>query len=458
MRVKEVESMKKKWICLLTALALAVGVCVAEPMASGAAALELTPGSCAMTIYPRDTRTADLFEGDLDDLDIVLDLYKVADAVKRPGYDIYSYRFDPNGLYKDLSVSAEPTAEEWRSLAQSAGKIALTPAADGTGAPQDSPEEAGVGIKEKIEGLDPGLYLVIARNSGVTDIDRYKIAIQGSDNIATIANSDEYTYIFSPELISVPMRGEDGTLDVSSNSPTGEDGPMTGMSEAHHTYDPDRWVYDVNVYLKPVRVKRYGSLVIGKKLRVYESEEEVLNEADKPAGQNEKVTFVFRAEWTQKDENGNDVPGSRVGSITFDSATDREKKILIDRIPIGTDITVTEIYSGASYREEGGAYTRNVRVAGADIYKGVAVLDETGRVTTVISELENPVEELEPSVSFTNTYDGRQKKGFGIDNEFEYDENGNWKWIKDGADTGERFHYDYAGQGGQGAQESPGTP
>lgn len=439
--------MKKKWICLFTALALTVGVCVAEPMASGAAALELKPGSCAMTIYPRDIRTTDLFEGDLDNLDIVLDLYKVADAVKRPGYDIYSYGFDPNGLYKGLSVSADPTAEEWRNLAQSAGKIALTPAADGGSTPQDSPEKAGVDIKEKIEELDPGLYLIIARNKGVTDINKYKIAIQGSDNIATIANSDEYTYIFSPELISVPMRGEDGTLDVSSNSPLGEDGPMTGMSEAHHTYDPDRWVYDVNVYLKPVRVERYGSLVISKKLRVYESEEEVLNETDEPAGQNEKVTFVFKAEWTQKDENGSDVPGSKVESITFDSATDREKKILIDRVPIGTNITVTEIYSGASYREEGNTYTRNAMVEGADIYKGVAVLDETGRVTTIISERENPVEELDPSVSFTNTYDGRQKKGYGINNEFEYDENGNWKWIQDGVLKDESVHYDYSNQG-----------
>ena len=40
MRVKEELSMKKKWLCLFTALALIVGVCAAAPMSGEAVSLE----------------------------------------------------------------------------------------------------------------------------------------------------------------------------------------------------------------------------------------------------------------------------------------------------------------------------------------------------------------------------------------------------------------------------------
>ena len=93
MRVKEELFMKKKWIYLLTALTLAVGVCGASPMISGAAELDLK-NDCRMTIFPESPQKPvdKKFGDDLEtNAQVVVDVYKVADAVKVPGYDAYSY-------------------------------------------------------------------------------------------------------------------------------------------------------------------------------------------------------------------------------------------------------------------------------------------------------------------------------------------------------------------------------
>lgn len=453
--------MKKKWIYLLTALTLAVGVCGASPMISGAAELDLK-NDCRMTIFPESPQKPvdKKFGDDLEtNAQVVVDVYKVADAVKVPGYDAYSYEL--KGAYTKLTLPQgtdgdgvkHPTAEDWRALAQEAAEIALTEDGDTQLVMKTvdaSKNRRALWLPNDSDNGETatGLYLLIARSHDMTEVADYKIHMGSEDgDIATIASSDQYTYIFSPELISIPMRGENGTVDVMGPSPEEENGPLPGGMTGDYTYttsDDGEWVYDLNVYLKPIRVLRYGSLEIAKKLEVYESEEEVQQPTTGGTGQNEKVTFVFKASWT--DPADSTKTETRVDSLTFDGA--KEEKLYIDRIPVGVRVTVEEIYSGASYEIVGEA-TQEAMVEAEKIQNGIAVLDDKNAVKTIISgpmeegqEPADPIIGLEASVAFTNTYNWDQKKGYGIKNSFTYDENGDWIWTSDPEQegNGEVFH------------------
>lgn len=455
--------MKKKWLCLFTALALIAGVCAAAPM-SGEAALNLGKTDCSMTIFPENpnkTEGAVKFGTDLDGADIVVDVYKVANASKISGYDSYNYAFleSFSGVEGASEINAKQQsgdlkASDWQALAQAAAKKVL-----GDGSAQNHPQsvekattissvkttDGGLG-----SGLGTGLYLLIARSSTLTNPEDYRVVMKGESHtstmdgsVATIANSDNYTYIFAPQLISLPMRDE----DVRGDNPESENGPLPGYNDNYMTSDLGSWAYDLNVYLKPVRVDRYGSLEISKKLQVYESEEDVLlpeeggsGPADGSIGQDEKTTFVFKATWTDPDSKEQ---VSKVDSLTFPIIKNGEKvydwQLYMDGIPVGTEVTVEEIYSGASY-EIVGSKTQTVRIGKGteNIQNGIAVLDQNDAVIKIVSQGTDDSDgkrtEVGASVAFTNTYNRNQRKGYGINNEFAYDDSGRpgWIWIKDG--------------------------
>jgi hypothetical protein len=117
--------------------------------------------------------------------------------------------------------------------------------------------------------------------------------------------SPEYEYQFTPYLLSLP-------------------------NNYHSTTGNDDWVYDVTTGLKPSQETRFGSLVIDKTVTSFN---ETLGSA----------TFVFQIEGVKDGEK----VYSDVVSAVFDTAG--TKSILVDKIPAGTEVTVTEIYSGASY-------------------------------------------------------------------------------------------------------------
>lgn len=438
--------MKKKWIYLLTALTLAVGVCAAKPMIGGAAPLDLKQ-DCSITIYPESKEKR--FGEDLEtNAHVVVDVYKVADAVKVPGYDTYSYEF--KGVYADLELSKEPKAEDWKKMAQEAAKIALEESAKGKEAGLIGHVDATAERKPQVlssfeDETATGLYLLIARSRDMSEIADYKINIGSKDgDIASIAVSDNYTYIFSPELISMPMRGQNNKAEVMGPSSEEENGPLPSGMTGDYTYmtsDEGEWVYNLDVYLKPVRVRRYGSLEIRKKLNVYESEDEVLEPTVGGTGQDEQVTFVFRASWEDPDTKEKT---SKVDSLTFpiinkDGSKSYDWQLYMDRIPVGTEVSVEEIYSGASYDNiTSPPQTQKVTITAEKIQNGIALLNNNNTVKTIISsseegetQPEGPREEVEASVAFTNTYNWEQKKGYGIKNIFTYDENGKWVWTSD---------------------------
>lgn len=472
--------MKKKWLCLFTALAVIVGVCAAAPMSGEAVSLELDKTDCSMKIFPENPEKPEgavSFGDDLNQANVLVDIYKVADAEKISGYDSYTYVFqspyrnleEAKSLLTKLEQSrnsspkksdtdrtdGELKASDWQALAQAVAKEILGDGKDKQPAENIQAYINSVAItdelKNKVSMLDTGLYLIIAKGSGMDGPEDYRVRMQGKSHtsemdgdIATIANSDNYTYIFAPQLISLPMR--DG--DVRGDNPESENGPLPDLNDDYMTSDLGSWVYDLNVYLKPVRVMRYGSLEISKKLQVYESEEDVLlpeeggsEPVDGSIGQDEKTTFVFKATWNDPNDGGKQK--SRVDSLTFPIIKDGKKiydwQLYMDGIPVGTEVTVEEIYSGASY-EIVGSKTQKVTIGRGteNIQNGIAILDEKDAVVKIVSQGADDSEgkrtEVGASVAFTNTYNRNQRKGYGINNEFVYDDTGTpgWKWIVDG--------------------------
>lgn len=173
---------------------------------------------------------------------------------------------------------------------------------------------------------------------------------------AETVRSAWYEYSFTPYLVSLPNNYYYGTQD-------------------------DSWVYDVETQLKPDPAPRYGDLEIIKTLSSY-------NQTFGPA------FFVFSVE---AERNGKNVY-SDVVSINFTEPG--IKKTLVKQIPAGSLVTVTEIYSGASYKA----------VTGTKKQVHIIAAGDDG----------NPV-----SVSFENEYNHQPNGGSGIVNHFNY-KDGTW--------------------------------
>lgn len=182
--------------------------------------------------------------------------------------------------------------------------------------------------------------------------------------IAESVQSAAYKYDFIPYLISLPNNYYGQTQD-------------------------DTWVYDVITGLKPSQTQRYGDLVIDKTLTAYNT---TLGGAN----------FIFQVEA----ERDFEVVYSNVVSISFDAPG--TKSVKIEHIPAGAAVTVTEVYSGASYE-----------------------LTSDGTQQTVIVA-DNTVD-----VSFENTYDHRNNGGSSVVNRFTYND-GDWDWEQQKDSTGEQ--------------------
>ena len=187
--------------------------------------------------------------------------------------------------------------------------------------------------KGKITGLATGMYLIAPQE----------------------VQSPYFTYTFKENLISLP-------------------------NNYYYVTDPrkDEWVYNLTgdhaVGLKPEREERKGDLVINKTLTSYNA----------TVG---GATFVFRVDVTKMDGTST----SNVYKMAF-SGTGSES-LTIRNLPAGADVTVTEIYSGASYK----------------------LISDNNQTTKIIAKEK---EDDAVSVSFTNGYNGGQNGGSGVVNRF----------------------------------------
>lgn len=202
-------------------------------------------------------------------------------------------------------------------------------------------------------GLDTGLYLV----------DTPKVI------------TPNYTYTFTPYLVSLP----------TNNYYSGN-----GAS--------DDWIYDLTkehnsaVGLKPEQHVRYGNLVINKEL------------VDHNATFGNNATFVFQIDITTLDNKKE----TRIEELTFNVAG--SDSVTIEKIPAGSHVTVTEVYSGASYE----------------------LASAKSQETDIIANPEKETEvEFKPAeVSFINKHDGRTNGGYGVKNNFKLDENGQYQYTE----------------------------
>lgn len=202
-------------------------------------------------------------------------------------------------------------------------------------------------------GLDTGLYLV----------DTPKVI------------TPNYTYTFTPYLVSLP----------TNNYYSGN-----GAS--------DDWIYDLTkeynsaVGLKPEQHVRYGNLVINKEL------------VDHNATFGNNATFVFQIDITTLDEKKE----TRIEELTFSAAGN--DSVTITKIPAGSHVKVTEVYSGASYE----------------------LASAKSQETDIIAnpEKETEVEFRPAEVSFINKHDGRTNGGYGVKNNFKLDENGQYQYTE----------------------------
>lgn len=259
------------------------------------------------------------YEAELNQQEITINLYKVADITDAGAYRAKS-GFESLELDK---ISDATTASDWETKAVEAKKQidgktpeAIVKVVSGTG---------------KAENLETGMYLITAQE----------------------VKSPYFTYTFKENLISLP-------------------------NNYYYSGGTDEWIYDLTdnyaVGLKPQREERKGELKIKKSLTAY----------------NENVggaTFVFHVKIEKMDGTAT----TNVYKKHFNGAGN--DSLLIENLPAGAEVTVTEIYSGASYTLTSANDQQTVIIAKED--EG------------------NPA-----SVSFTNTYNGGQNGGSGIVNRF----------------------------------------
>ncbi len=235
-----------------------------------------------------------------------MDVYKVADITEEAVYDTTNYTdFADLELEK---VSSTTTAEEWAQMAENAMETVENKRIEPTEnvkvtKPAGATKSTGV-----IRELETGMYLVQAET----------------------VQSNEYTYDFTPYLVSLPNNY------YSKEKPD------------------DTWVYDVTTGMKPQQTLRYGDLEIVKDLTEY-------NASLKDA------LFVFQVEGTR---NGEQVY-SDVVSIKFNQAG--EKSVLVKHLPAGTQVTVKEVYAGGSYKNTSGDTQTAMIVAEGDDNNPVSV-------------------------------------------------------------------------------------
>lgn len=376
---KSRERFRGRLMGLALASIMAAGCIIAAPggTARAAEALDLDR-KCALQVKVEPKA---MEEGGAEESpDVAIDLYKVAGAVKQDGYD--AYRFETidifAGLDVDIVVGETDGAQAWIDQARQAADITFAEGNDVE--PTATAVKAPTAGLVEFTGLEPGLYLMVPRGANLEAEDYLVRETDEGDStgtIRTIAYSDSYTFTYSPQLMALPAKESvDGTVATSN---------------------PGEWIYELTgtnaVESKPALSERFADLRIDKELTEYL--------AGSPA------TFVFTVEAMLRDK----VVYSNAVSLTFDGPG-IQSELIADKIPAGSVVTVTEVYSGATYQvAAGSAQVQTVNMTNAD--------SESADFANI--------------ASFRNTYDGSGRKGAAITNHFEYMDDGAgliWNWTQ----------------------------
>lgn len=463
-----------------------------QPAVSGAALdLDALKGSCSLTLeFPKKgsnvigSTTETLANPDPAQVKIWVDVYKIADAVKKPGYQTYQFSIsdqnkalydaidkllvnDPNtGWYRadnagsgtiNFYYAPDPNKEDlhgWSEFVDALARVCLLESNTIT------PVQGEFG--QPITGLDPGLYLTVVHGeipqNGLIldDGDQYKdegtapsfaypeyITAQmltGANarleryadgtictDLAGTAYDEKYVYLFQPQLVSLPGYTVDEQVPDAVPNNTAENGT---------------WQPAVTMVTKHEAEPRYVDLQIVKQLPKY------------LAGQ-DSVTFIYQIDYT--DEKGAARSMTQAISFTGPSKDGKETRVIVDRIPLTSkEITVTEIYTGYTYQFASVAAraalnrtgtgqehaslgaadttTHSITIPAADLQPGSIQLtvpdapaQNAQNPTAHTVRLDDGVTHI---VAFSNTLDDTTKGGGSVVNSFAGDAKGKWTWTK----------------------------
>lgn len=285
---------------------------------------------------------------DFNEMTIPVSVYKVAD-VDATGQKFTVVDGFEGMEFSSISTDSATKAAEWQAKADEAAEI-LKKDADIAPAGETVVKAASEGqtASGRIDDLGVGMYLVVPSASYNTD---YTVQ-----------------YAFSPYLTALPS--SEYTLSGAGS---------------------DAWVYDTTIGLKPEAIPQYGRLTITKTLENFNTS----------LG---NVTFVFHI--TGSDPATGAVVYDEVESLTYSAAGNKE--VILDNIPAGLTVTVTEEYSGASYVNSGAGSQTAVIPSDAAVEAGAGAA----------------------AVTFQNRYGGGNRGGYGVTNHFESNGTGGWTWEK----------------------------
>lgn len=318
---------------------------------------------CSLTVSPGNM----MLEEDLAGANVVIDLYRVADAIPVQGFDTYDWQVNEPFANGGIAISKDIDSSGWRELANKAADIVLGEAPEGQTEwdPSNSIKAIPAGIRvmdgspnTKIEPLEPGLYLIIAHGSDIAEYattDTSAAPAAGStgstaetaaavEGTVTIAHSRHYLYKFSPELISIPARTMDST-------------------QPSNTADREGWYYDAAAMLKPSQSLRLGNLEISKELLDYARREKTTDGETRQI--KDPATVVFDVSvYSSEEEYDPARPGeNRIYhnnvAVVFDSYG--EKTVLIENLPVYSYAVVEEVYAGQAYTTEDTIKTETIQ-------------------------------------------------------------------------------------------------
>lgn len=289
----------------------------------------------------------------------------------------------------------EVTADEWRKEARYIAGILnlpIPPAADaGEEGKEPAQDEETLVIPDENELTSAPCYYKTIHTGEQTEVEQGLYLVWAKPIV-----TGEYEYTFLPYLVSVPDNAYGRPGDANADS--------------------DEWIYDVTVGVKPRRQIRYLNLEIVKNLPTY----------NKSLGE---AMFVFQVEAVRVEKNAEGAETRKVvysDMLGMNFSEPGQQSILIRKIPAGTEVTVKEIYTGASYKliDKGGETWNpesKVITSGSDNLAVVisSLLAASGEVNGGVDE-----EGIETGarITFTNDYDETTAFGTGIVNHFTYSE------------------------------------
>ena len=296
-----------------------------------------------------------------EDPELVQDMAHIEEPIRVHAWKLADVLETGRYEFREGFTGLSLEGEGWKELAEAA--MAAIYEVDGEGRPSGGPkvppactesfrvsEDGAVTGAEGLSDLDLGLYLIVVE----------------------AAESSGSRYSFTPVVVSLPW-SERQYLGGGAS---------------------DEWEYSREVTLKPAREPRYGKVRIVKTLTSHNA-----SQGD--------VTSVFEVVARESEAEDAEIVYSNVVSLTFSGTGTREA--VLEHIPAGSVVTVTEVYSGANCQvtvSDGGP-----KEVAADSLEG-----GTGPTT----------------FRFENEYDGDAKSGYGIENRFRYDtERKAYEWTTD---------------------------